>query len=263
MTSQQLLPILVGAIVVNVVLIALALASTRSSDARIRRARERQLAMAGGAVSAMAAPDADTVVSAAAPAPGASVVAGSPGDPDDEADDHGDDLVALVDPVTSLESALAWRRAVRDELARLTRYHRPATVVFLELDGFDRLVDQLGDTAGTRVLVATARTIRAEARASDRVARVGRSRFAALLPETDEIKAINFVDRVRSACDRWLEAGEVALRLAIGWVILDPNDGPSGGIQEAARRLDLDRRHRGGPGIVEPVIHDLPASRSA
>ena len=38
-----------------------------------------------------------------------------------------------------------------------------------------------------------------------------------LLPETDEVQAINYVERVRAECDRWLAAGAVSMRLAIGW----------------------------------------------
>ena len=37
------------------------------------------------------------------------------------------------------------------------------------------------------------------------------------MPETDEIAAINYVERVRRACELWLESGAIALRLAAGW----------------------------------------------
>ena len=50
-------------------------------------------------------------------------------------------------------------------------------------------------------------TIRRHARKADHVARLGPSRFGVLLPETDEVAAINYVERVRQACDLWLESG--------------------------------------------------------
>jgi len=34
-----------------------------------------------------------------------------------------------------------------------------------------------------------------------------------LLTETDEIAAINYVERIRRACDLWLESGAIAMRL--------------------------------------------------
>jgi GGDEF domain-containing protein len=52
-----------------------------------------------------------------------------------------------------------------------------------------------------------------EIRSSDHIARIDRTRFAVLLTETGEIAAINFVERVRAACER--QPGE--LRIAIGW----------------------------------------------
>ena len=87
----------------------------------------------------------------------------------------------------------------------------------MELDGFDRLMASLGQLAADRVIVAVADTIRRNARKADRVARLAPSRFGVFLPETDEVAAINFVERVREASDLWLESGAISLRLAIGW----------------------------------------------
>lgn len=122
-----------------------------------------------------------------------------------------------IDPLTRLPDAAAFARLVADEDARIARYHHPATIVVFELDGFDRLVERLGRDAGDRVLPAVADTIRRLGRSADHVGRIGTSRFATLLPETDEVAAINYLERVRRACEIWLESGAIALRLAIGW----------------------------------------------
>lgn len=258
MTSQQLLPILIIAMVVNVVIIAVALISMRTSGASRGKGKGRDLATTSGMLPAMGTAGTGTAAfPEAGMARGPELSFGTPGDPErgegpPDADEletedwSGHEDAVLLDPATGLESPLAWRHALDDEFTRLTRYHRPATLILVELDGFDRLVDRLGEAAGTRVVLATARTLRAEARAADRVARIGRGRFAILLPETDEVSAVNFVERIRAACDRWLEAGEIALRLAIGWTILDPNDGAATAVQEAERRLDSERRQRSG-----------------
>ena len=60
---------------------------------------------------------------------------------------------------------------------------------------------------------ASARTLATEIRSSDHIARIDRTRFAVLLTETEEIAAINFVERVRAAFEQ--QPGE--LRVAIGW----------------------------------------------
>ncbi|HEU5204452.1 MAG TPA: diguanylate cyclase [Candidatus Limnocylindrales bacterium] len=128
------------------------------------------------------------------------------------------------DALTGLLSASRWTRVVADEDARIRRYRRSATIVMIELDGLDRLTARLGDGAAARLVPAVADTIQRLAREADFVARLGDSRFAVLLPETDEIQAINYVERVRRTCDVWLEAGAVALRLAMGWASASGED---------------------------------------
>jgi diguanylate cyclase (GGDEF)-like protein len=135
------------------------------------------------------------------------------------------------DALTGLLSANRWARVVADEDARIRRYRRAATIVMIELDGLDRLTARLGDAAGERLIPAVADTIRRLARETDVVARLGDGRFAVLLPETDEIQAINYVERVRRACDMWLESGAVALRLAMGWASAAGEEG----LQDAGR----------------------------
>jgi diguanylate cyclase (GGDEF)-like protein len=170
-------------------------------------------ASAGYAGPGGAIPASNLGVAAAAPAaPGGASVSGPYGsgsalNPND----------TTIDPLTGLLTAGAWTRNVVDEEARIRRYHRPATVVILEVEGLDRLIARLGPASVERIVPAVADTIRRGAREADHVARVGTGRFAVLMPETDEILAINYIERVRKACDLWLESGAVSLRLAIGW----------------------------------------------
>ena len=123
----------------------------------------------------------------------------------------------FIDPLTGLDTLLAWERAFAAENARYVRYRRPVTVVVAEIDGLSRLVDRFGAEPARRVVPAVGDAMRRHARRTDQVAHVGGGRFLVLLPETDEVAAINYVERVRMACERWLESGAVALHLAIGW----------------------------------------------
>jgi diguanylate cyclase (GGDEF)-like protein len=142
----------------------------------------------------------------------------------------------LVDPVTGFATRLAWEEAFQNEDHRLARYGRPVTVLVAELDGLEALAARLGREPADRLIPPVATALRREARAADVLARVDHGRFVGLLPETDEIAAINYVERVRSACDMWLAAGAVAVRLAIGWA-----QAPAGGRLDAALRLADDR----------------------
>jgi diguanylate cyclase (GGDEF)-like protein len=122
-----------------------------------------------------------------------------------------------VDELTGLLDYPSFTRLVAAEDLRVQRYHRPATIVIFELDGLDRLIDRLGPEAADRVVPALADTMRRLARVTDQLARLAPGRFGVLLPETDEIAAINYVERVRRACELWLESGAIALSLAAGW----------------------------------------------
>ena len=62
-------------------------------------------------------------------------------------------------------------------------------------------------------------------------------RFGLLLPETDEIQAINLVERIRSACDLWLQAGAVAMRLSIGWASPPIGGDLADALREAEERM--------------------------
>ncbi len=60
--------------------------------------------------------------------------------------------------------------------------------------------------------------------------------------ETDEVSAINYVERIRSNCDVWLAAGAVSLRLSIGWAEIRPDRTVEATVREAEQRLFDDRR---------------------
>ena len=137
---------------------------------------------------------------------------------------------------------LDWEVRLRDEEARYARYRRPVSIVLVEVDGMERLVQRLGPDAAERIVPPIGQTLMRQARAADHVARIGLSRFAVLLPETDEIQAINYVERVRSECDRWLAAGAVATRLALGWACPTPGGDLRTATRIAEDRLNADRR---------------------
>jgi diguanylate cyclase (GGDEF)-like protein len=159
------------------------------------------------------------------------------------------------DALTGLLSASRWARVVSDEDARIRRYRRAATIVMIELDGLDRLTTRLGDAAGERLVPAVADTIQRLAREADFVARLGDGRFAVLLPETDEIQAINYVERVRRTCDMWLESGAVALRLAMGWASASGDESLQDAGRVATERMfaEIHRNARRGTDLAEPA----------
>ena len=149
---------------------------------------------------------------------------------------------ATTDPETGFELAASWSKWLAEEGARVSRYGHPATIVLVELGGVDRLAERLGPEAADRLIPPIATTMRRHARAADNLARLGPARFGALLAETDEILAINYIERVRSACDVWLQSGAVALRLSIGWAEVGPKQPVEVALKAAETRLNEERQ---------------------
>jgi diguanylate cyclase (GGDEF)-like protein len=151
-------------------------------------------------------------------------------------------VAASSDPATGLDVGPVWTRWLNEEEARIRRFHRPSTIVIVELSGLDRLADRLGDDVAQRLIPPIGLTMRRELRASDHLARLGPTRFGAILTETDEVRAINYIERIRSACDIWLEAGAVMLRLSVGWAEISPDSPADVALPEAERRLYEERQ---------------------
>jgi diguanylate cyclase (GGDEF)-like protein len=150
-----------------------------------------------------------------------------------------------VDSLTGLEGPASWSRIIEIENARLLRYRRPVTVVMVEVEGLRRLAERLGDDPVDRLLPVIADALRREARATDWVARISDSRFAAFLPETDEIQAINYVERIRLVCEPWLASSAVPLWLAIGWSGPTASSDLEFALLRAEERMHADRRMPG------------------
>jgi diguanylate cyclase (GGDEF)-like protein len=180
----------------------------------------------------------------------------SGGGPETEDIDDDETLVALT---TGFAVRRAWNEAFRREEHRLARYGCPVTVVVAELDGLDSLAARLGQGAADRLILPVEAVLRRNTRVADALARTGHTRFVALLPETDEIAAINYVERVRSECDIWLEAGELAVRLALGWAQPVAGGSLADALRLADDRMNGDRRHQGfrtPPATAASLTHD-------
>ena len=144
-----------------------------------------------------------------------------------------------TDPMTSADGPHYWDRLISSERDRIRRYHRPATVVLIELANLDRLGALWGDDVAAQALIRVGRTLMQQIRSSDHAARIDMGRFAVFLPETNEIAAINFVERVRAAIDTSLGFMDETLQVGIGWA--SPADGDiDAALTIAERRLDTD-----------------------
>ncbi len=143
--------------------------------------------------------------------------------------------------IGTLGSPATWKAAIRFEEKRFARYRTPLTLVVAELCGLEAVTAAAGRDAADRLIHSVGVSIRRRTRSTDVVAREGAERLVAMLPETDEISAINCVERVRSQCDAWLEETALPLRLALGWAEPAPGAPITEAISLAERRMKADR----------------------
>ncbi len=104
----------------------------------------------------------------------------------------------VADALTNLPNRVLFL----DRLERLMqRFHRNPThgfaVIFLDLDGFKVINDNLGHLAGDELLIAVARRLEESLRAGDTVARLGGDEFTVLLDEVNNpCDALRIAERI-------------------------------------------------------------------
>ena len=111
--------------------------------------------------------------------------------------------MAITDPLTGCYNRRFFDEIGRREMQRHRRYHKPLTIVFVDLNRFKYLNDRFGHDAGDHVLRTVGTMLRRHVRGSDYVIRWGGDEFLLLLTCTlaeasakaEELKAAFAVER--------------------------------------------------------------------
>jgi diguanylate cyclase (GGDEF)-like protein len=110
---------------------------------------------------------------------------------------------ALHDSLTNLPNRRLLRDRLDTALSRADRSDKTVAVLFVDLDKFKRVNDELGHDAGDAVLVAVARNIISALRTCDTVARIGGEEFVVVCEDVDsEGDVSRLVDRLLEAIRR-------------------------------------------------------------
>jgi len=115
------------------------------------------------------------------------------------------------DSLTGIANARVFEERAREVIARSRRTGSPTTLVYLDLDHFKRVNDEMGHSEGDRVLKAVASSLERSVRETDMVVRLGGDEFAVLMPDTDQPAARVALDRALDAIER-----EVGSRWPVG-----------------------------------------------
>jgi diguanylate cyclase (GGDEF)-like protein len=105
--------------------------------------------------------------------------------------------LAALDAVTGIWNRRQFDLLAEAEWVRFQRYHRPLSILVMDIDRFRQVNDQLGHEAGDRALKQIASVCTGAKRGPDIVGRLGGDEFAVLLPETGLRQAEAFAQRLR------------------------------------------------------------------
>ncbi len=145
---------------------------------------------------------------------------------------------ATHDSLTGLPNRALLLDHLELELARAEREQRLVALLFLDLDRFKQVNDNLGHDAGDELLAQAARRISAVVRPADTVARMGGDEFVILCGDVeDEDHATAVAQRVAAAIEHHpfdIGGAELAITSSIGIAL------SSGGVHPEAVLRDAD-----------------------
>jgi diguanylate cyclase (GGDEF)-like protein len=147
--------------------------------------------------------------------------------------------LAYFDTLTGMPNRQQFVERLDNELERARRENRRLALLFLDLDGFKRVNDTLGHSAGDTLLQSVAERLKEKLRASDIVsrpgleerglhfARLGGDEFTVVLPDIQDIQvATQIAQRLQSVLDQpfRIDGEDITVTASIG-ISLFPEHG--------------------------------------
>lgn len=147
---------------------------------------------------------------------------------------------ALHDQLTGLANRKLLEEQLEASIATSSRSGRPLSLVFLDLDGFKTINDELGHRVGDKVLAEVAGRLQQVARAGDRVARYGGDEFVAVCDEADADAGALIAERFRLEVRRPLSSvpARYTIAASVGVVTWTPQGSEAVSADRLVRAAD-------------------------
>lgn len=150
------------------------------------------------------------------------------------------DRLAHFDTLVPVPNRRGFLRQLELSIARVQRYHEPAAVLFVDLNGLKLLNDAFGHSAGDSGLIHVAALLARGVRQSDCVGRLGGDEFAVLLDHADAANAQETAARLADAIageEFVVEGRPVPLSVAIGYTLIEAGDTPGSVLARADQAM--------------------------
>lgn len=161
---------------------------------------------------------------------------------------------ARTDLLTGLVNRMAFLERLEGEIARASRYGRPLSIAYLDLDGFKGVNDQHGHAAGDEVLRIVAGVLRTSLRTEDVPARLGGDEFAVILPETAPDTATHVVERLRAQVEERMRGFDWPVTCSVGVVTSPVSAASAEQMVRAADELMYEVKHSGKNALRQAIF---------
>lgn len=97
---------------------------------------------------------------------------------------------ANFDYLTSLPNRMMFHNRLKDEIKKSERTNLPLGLLFIDLDNFKQINDQLGHPVGDELIIQVAKRISGCVRAVDTTARIGGDEFTVIMGELSDVNSL-------------------------------------------------------------------------
>ncbi len=129
--------------------------------------------------------------------------------------------LSRTDSLTGVANRRAFYESADIERKRATRYTRPLSLAYIDLDNFKQVNDQSGHETGDQVLSRVGEILQENTRAETVVARLGGDEFAVLLPEADAASATSVTNKLHHLLTKAMRESGWPVTFSIGVVTYD------------------------------------------
>lgn len=107
----------------------------------------------------------------------------------------------ITDSLTGVYNDNYFGQRLNEEFFRSKRYKDDLSIVLIDIDYFQKIINEYGEQAGEYILMKVANVILSNTRNADIIFRIDANRFAIILPNTGEDGALHEAERIRKAID--------------------------------------------------------------
>lgn len=159
-----------------------------------------------------------------------------------------------IDPVTWVYNRRYLGDTLERETLRAARYHRPVSLVVVDLDNFGDFNAGYGQSMGDRLLRLAATTMASMVTPPEIVARIKDDEFAVVLPETDRVKSVEVARSLLGALARVSPFGGETEEpvTACAAIVCFPEDGTNARQLMDRAQADLEEAKRERKATLRP-----------